>query len=263
VSSPALPSQLIVADDLGAEPQKTDAIVASLEQGVVSWASAMATGSDFERACALLRERGLEERIGAHLVLTHGEPLTDEMRASTRFCDADGLFTGGPRTRRLLRMHGDERSVLERELRAQLQRIVDAGLRVPHIDSHHHVHIQPALSPVIVFLAREFEVRRVRLAPNMSRHAGAGYRLYSWLHNHRLRRLGLATTHYVGSPSEFRRSPPSVGGADDFELVVHPILSESGAIEDHDAPGLSLETLLRSCFADPDSAPVAQPSIRS
>jgi predicted glycoside hydrolase/deacetylase ChbG (UPF0249 family) len=245
---------LIVADDLGSAPYKTDAILATLESGLITHASMMSTSNDFDRACALVHDRGIGNRIGVHLSLSEGTPLTDGVR-QTAFCDAEGRFQRLPGSGRLMRL-GAHRDVVARELHAQAVRILDSGLMLAHVDSHHHVHIQPAISLLVVRIARELGVPRVRLAPNMRRSARFGYRLYARAHNRRLRRLGLATTRYVGSLPQFLRLAGTIGPAGDYELVVHPVLGENGQIEDQDRPGESLAALLDECFPEPPAPPV-------
>src|SRR5581483_6958192 len=49
------------------------------------------------------------------------------------------------------------------ELRAQIAKILSAGLRPTHLDSHKHTHIVPAIFRVVVRLANEFTIPYVRL----------------------------------------------------------------------------------------------------
>jgi len=244
--SPSGP-QLIVADDLGSWPRKTDAIVSALESGMITSASIMANFADFERACALVSDKGLENRVGAHLVLTEGVPLTARIRRSSRFCDDDGLFRGDLDTRRVLHLGSRERELVAGELRAQCQKMRDNGLPIAHLDSHHHVHIQPAISTIVSRLALELEVPHVRLAPNVMRRASLRYRVYSSYHNRRLRRHGLAATRYTGSLREVLALAPEDRPTDDFELIVHPILV-NGEIEDQAVPGKLLRDLISTCL---------------
>ena len=235
--------QLIVADDLGSWPRKTDAIVAALESELITSASLMANFDDFERACALVSERDLGSRVGAHLVLTEGTPLTTAIRRSSRFCDGEGRFRDQSGLRRLLRLSSNERGLVAAEVRAQTNRMRDSGLTIAHLDSHHHVHIQPALSPIVIRLARELGVPRVRLALNVGG-SSLQSRAYSRLHNARLRRHHLAATRYAGGLKDFLALAPSKRPVDDYELIVHPVATATGQIEDEDVPGKPLDELL-------------------
>ncbi len=49
------------------------------------------------------------------------------------------------------------------ELRAQIERILAAGLRPTHLDSHKHTHIIPAIFRSVIQLAAQFGIPYVRL----------------------------------------------------------------------------------------------------
>jgi predicted glycoside hydrolase/deacetylase ChbG (UPF0249 family) len=48
------------------------------------------------------------------------------------------------------------------ELRAQAQRIVDAGLRPTHLDTHKHTHLAPPVLDAVARIGEEFGIRWVR-----------------------------------------------------------------------------------------------------
>ena len=48
------------------------------------------------------------------------------------------------------------------ELAAQVRRIVEAGLRPSHLDTHKHTHLAPPVLDAVARLAEEFDVRWVR-----------------------------------------------------------------------------------------------------
>lgn len=51
---------------------------------------------------------------------------------------------------------------IEFELRAQVKKVIDAGVRPTHFDGHKHVHVLPPVSEIVIRLAREFSVPAVR-----------------------------------------------------------------------------------------------------
>ena len=84
---------IVNADDFGLSPRVNQAIVRAFDEGLISSTTVMANMPAFAEASAIARDRGLLDHVGAHLVLTEGDPLTDTMRRCGRFCDADGRFT--------------------------------------------------------------------------------------------------------------------------------------------------------------------------
>lgn len=238
---------LVVADDLGSWPQKTDAIIDALERDLVTAAGIMANFEDFERACSLLEAKGLRSRVGAHLVLTDGAPLTEAMRRSRRFCDSDGRFVGEHATWPLLHLDSHERRLVKSELQAQIEAMRRNGLPVAHLDSHEHVHVQPAIARIVIALALELDVPRVRSAPNLRSHPTRRYQLYGRLLNRWISRRGLATTRYVGSVTDYLGLAPERRPSSDLELYLHPILVD-GRLEDDDAAGEALEQRLGQIY---------------
>lgn len=243
MADPAPPGPLVVADDLGSWPRKSDAILEALEEGLVGAASATAVFPDAERAAAAVRERGLAGVVGAHLVLTEWEPLTDAMRRS-RFCDADGRFTGGLRRGHLVRLGADDRRLVAGEVRAQLERLRTLGLPLSHVDSHHHAHNHLPIGAIVGALARELGVPRVRLGRNFGPGRSLRYRAYIAVLNGRLRRGGLAGTTYFGAVSAYRALTPADRARGTYELHAHPLLAEDGRVVEETAPESSLAAYL-------------------
>jgi chitin disaccharide deacetylase len=234
---------IVVADDLGGGREKDTAIVSLLEAGLVDGASALPNGPTFALAAELVGP--FAGRVGLHLVLTEGEPLTDPIRWLRRFCDEEGRYRPWRGAERALRLGGAERSAVMGEWRAQAERLRATGLAVSHVDSHHHVHTEPGLSTLVVALARELGVPRVRLARNWGSGLGPMNRAWKSLFNARLERAGLAGTRWFGGVADYQHDRHRRRDPDDFELMVHPILCGSGEIEDEETPGLPLAERLR------------------
>src|SRR5581483_6839843 len=109
----------------------------------------MANGDAFEDAVRLANETPSLD-IGCHLVLVQG----------------NSLVSGEPlpeTPQQLVVALAKRRIDVYRELRAQIEKIVGAGLRPTHLDSHKHTHVVPAVFRAVVRLAREFDILYVRL----------------------------------------------------------------------------------------------------
>ena len=65
--------------------------------------------------------------------------MTDAMKKCKKFCNSDGSYLNTiPRHQYLSRK---ERDVLYDEILAQIDRVIEKGIRPTHIDSHHHRHM--------------------------------------------------------------------------------------------------------------------------
>jgi predicted glycoside hydrolase/deacetylase ChbG (UPF0249 family) len=51
---------------------------------------------------------------------------------------------------------------VERELRAQIERVLNAGLRPSHLNGHQHLHLLPRVFGVVLKLARDYGIGYVR-----------------------------------------------------------------------------------------------------
>jgi predicted glycoside hydrolase/deacetylase ChbG (UPF0249 family) len=92
------PYVVINADDLAKSSEGDDAILRCFDRRLISSATVMANMPRFGEAIALIHAGGFQDRLGVHLNLTEGFPLTDPIRRSSRFCSPAGqlLRVRGP-----------------------------------------------------------------------------------------------------------------------------------------------------------------------
>ena len=142
-------------DDVGMTEASVAAFAELMDGGLLSAASLMVPCPWFNRAAALCRQRP-DVDAGVHMTLTseweglRWGPLSTRDPASG-LLDEQGCF---PRTRPLLQQNGRPEAV-RREIEAQLDRALAAGVDVTHIDSHMFSVFHPDLLPLYVELGRE------------------------------------------------------------------------------------------------------------
>jgi predicted glycoside hydrolase/deacetylase ChbG (UPF0249 family) len=147
----SLGSRLLIvnADDFGFTTDVNAGIVEAHRHGILTATTLMANGGAFEDAVRLAKANPSLD-IGCHLVLVGGRSLVEPRRPL-------------PRTvARLLQAIPLGRVEPYRELRAQIARIVDAGLHPTHIDTHKHTHLFPPVLDAVARLAAEFAIPWVR-----------------------------------------------------------------------------------------------------
>ncbi len=238
--SPSKMRKLIVnADDFGISAEVNWAIVEAFGKGVISSATLMTNMPGFDEACELAHRHGLLGKIGVHLNLSSGYPLSAPVRRCSRFCDDTGMFRSR-RTR--FRLSKEERHALETEFAAQVEACLDRGLRPTHLDSHHHVHTEWAIGAAAITVARRYGIKAIRL----SRNCGPGIdwvrKVYKVAYNSRLRIYGLAKTRYFGSSADVQEILAAPG---DVEVMVH--LTPEHARSIHDGSGhLGIEHLFNT-----------------
>jgi chitin disaccharide deacetylase len=153
---------IINADDLGASLAINQAIFRELDAGRVTSTTLMANGPAFDdavrRICAYP-----QASVGVHLNLTEFAPLSTTPSLQS-LLDEDGSFHAGlryrPFTPRQLR-------AIYHEFSAQIRRVLQAGVKVSHLDSHWHIHTRPDFLPIVKLLQRKFAIERVRTRLNL------------------------------------------------------------------------------------------------
>ena len=186
---------IVTADDFGRAEPVNEAVEDAHKRGILTAASLMVAEEGF--ADAVERARSMPGlAIGLHITLVDGKPvlppsdIPDLVDRSGRF--SSQLVRLG--TKIYFDRHTREQVV--RELRAQFEMFRTTGLRLGHVDSHHHYHLHPTVFDIILDLAQEYDVPAIRLPwepPLISWRAqrqAAGRRVMNGLfHWHRLRRM--------------------------------------------------------------------------
>ena len=133
---------VVNADDFGFTRDVNQGIVEAHREGILTAATLMATGAAFDDAVRLARENPALD-IGVHLVLV-GEPPF-------------------PRTLvQLMRAVALGRISIHEELLSQVRRVLDAGLRPTHLDTHKHTHLLPPVLDAVARISAECRIPWVR-----------------------------------------------------------------------------------------------------
>jgi hypothetical protein len=214
------PALIITADDFGRDEACTAAIADSLAAGAITSASIMPTGKAYALACDLAHAKGLTDRIGVHLSLDEGRPLSREMAA---FADAGGDLC----VRRTLKPLGRELSrAVEAELDAQIRRVLACRIHPTHLDSHRHIHTAFPIGRLVVRLARRYGIPYVRSARNLDRRGGV-VGAYKWMFN-RYVAARVRTADHFGDIVDFYRSQHPHAGPGLIECMTHLDTSPRG-----------------------------------
>jgi chitin disaccharide deacetylase len=142
--------QLVVnADDFGYTHDVNLGIIEAHTRGILTATTLMANGRAFADAVRLAREYPTLD-IGCHLVLVQGPSVLDP----DRLLPASMQELLGALCRRSIQVSD--------ELRAQVDRVLSAGLRPTHVDTHKHTHLLPPVLDAVCRISEEFGIRWVR-----------------------------------------------------------------------------------------------------
>lgn len=219
---------MINADDFGLEQSVNDAIILAFEKGLIDRTTLMTNVPKAVEAMDAAKEKGFADRVGVHLNLTSGRPLTESIASDPVMCNSGGEFTAdfarNIRTRFFL--PSKTRRNVEAELRAQLDRYGKLGGTLWHIDSHHHVHTDPSVWRILKKVLKDYPVTGVRIGRNMYRGGNPLMHLYKALLNASIRRFCIEKPCYFGSMDDYRNClaylPQRPEDKGNVEIMVHP-----------------------------------------
>lgn len=226
---------IINADDFGKDSLTNRAIIQSFKKGLCSSTTIMPNMPGFKEACHWAYDNNLIDHIGIHIVLTEGHPLTENIKHCLCFCTDKGLLSFSRNKRTFFYLTSSENKALAEEIRAQIKRCRDYGIKITHLDSHSHIHTEWTLSSIIIKIAQEEKIPYIRI----SRNCGAGLsfykKVYKNIFNWKLKKASLARTDYFGSLEDYffeKRLRPCPLVLDSFEIMIHPTLDANNNLID-------------------------------
>jgi len=152
---------IVNADDFGLTEKINQAIMEAHDGGLISSTSLLANGQAFDSAVALSRQAP-RLGVGVHLNLTEGKPVVPASSIPS-LINGQGDFARKPASLWRAMTLGRVSTVhIERELRAQIEKVLAAGIVPTHLDSHKHVHALPVLGSMSIRLASRYGIRAIR-----------------------------------------------------------------------------------------------------
>lgn len=145
---------IVNADDFGTTKGVTDGILDAMHNGIVTDTSLIINTPHLEYAIEQADAYGIKS-MGLHLTLTYRKPLLSAEEVPS-LVDHQGYFYRSPDE---LRDKFDINDI-EKEFRAQITGFLNTGLKLSHLDTHHHIHrlLGDEVADLVVSLADELKV---------------------------------------------------------------------------------------------------------
>jgi hopanoid biosynthesis associated protein HpnK len=251
---------IITADDFGLSQSVNEAVEEAHRQGFLTGASLM-VGAEAATDAVERARRFPSLKIGLHLALVDGSSILPSQTIpdlvgrrgnfSSHLVRSGFNFFFRPRVKRQL----------EAEIRAQFEAFQKTGLPLDHVNTHHHMHLHPTVSGLVLKVGREYGMRAMRLPyeppfpswrasrNGLLRKAGTCLLLLPWvsLLKKRLKRAGVHSNDFVFGMNDSGRLdldlmlrflevlPPGVAeiyfhpgdSANELEALSHPALREA------------------------------------
>lgn len=156
--------QLIInADDFGIHPAVNEAVRKAATEGILTSTSLMAGGDAFDEAFEMARSMP-SLGIGIHLTLVGGiKPVLPPSEVPSLTWD-NGVFCHDYGKLIVRDLEGKiSLSEVYAEWDAQIQKIMNTGLPVTHMDGHQHMHMWPHFYPIARDLAKKYHISCMRV----------------------------------------------------------------------------------------------------
>ena len=162
--APALGPRTVIlhADDLGLLYAFNEGIRRAHLDGHLTSTSLRANGQAYDHAIRDVLPDCPRLGVGIHLCLNEG-PSVAPPDDVPLLLGPDRSFRTGYRWLMKLARSQAGRGQIEREFRAQIERVLADGVRLDHFDSHQHVHMIPDVFWITCRLARDYDVACLRL----------------------------------------------------------------------------------------------------
>ncbi len=154
-------SLIVTADDFGMSLPVNEGIEASHRDGILSATSLMTGGEAFDDAVERAR-RQPSLGVGLHIHLVDSRPVLPASQVPD-LVSPDGNFSNNPESFGFKLFFSREmRRQAEAEIAAQFERFEKTGLRMDHVNGHHHFHMHPVVTDAIAKLAPRYSSPPVR-----------------------------------------------------------------------------------------------------
>ncbi len=222
---------IINADDFGASREINSAIVTCFKRDIINSTTIMVNMPYFNEALELAFQNGFSNKIGIHINLTAGKPLTN--LNETGLIDQYGCFVQKKLYNPSIFFSGVLRRKINQEIFAQYEKLFEAKIKCTHIDSHHHVHHLPWIAPLFIKLAKE-KNQKLRLSMTEGR-LNFFKTIYRIGLNTRLKIGNLNYTDTFGTASymkEYLNKNKNINRT--LEIMVHPEIKENKLIDHYE-----------------------------
>jgi len=156
--------QLIAtSDDFGLSSGVNRAVEQAWNNGILTCASIMPGAAGFDEAVDIARRNpGLQ--VGLHLTLVHGSSVLPHSQIPG-LVDSAGCFTDNP-VAAGMRYFFDKSLIrqLRLEITAQIERVLENGIRLSHIDGHLNIHQHPTVFSILAELMPAYGIHSYRLS---------------------------------------------------------------------------------------------------
>lgn len=217
---------IVNADDFGRNHSVNTAIAECFKHKLINRTTIMVNMPSYDEGCKIAQEQNFFANIGLHLNLDQGRALTSAARNCEFVCDYNGNFLSPFKsTKNRFYLSKSVKNVYREEISAQMDKYIEGGFPLLHIDSHHHVHTSPSILSIVIEEAKKRGFKSMRISRNMSTKR-IDHKIVKWFINSKITK-NFQSSKYFGNFHEFVR----LKNMYDVEIMVHPDIVEDQLVD--------------------------------
>jgi predicted glycoside hydrolase/deacetylase ChbG (UPF0249 family) len=182
---------IVTGDDFGKSEDVNNAIELSHDAGILTSASLLATGAAFGGAVNISR-RHPALGIGVHLAIDEFDCIF-EHQSSIKNPLTNNFYPLEIAIKKLKKFQYRCTDLIN-EYCLQIEKVLDSGISITHLDHHHHLHLYWPVLNAMISVAKKYNIRYIRSERLLLQRKPMLYKsIYRFAHQLYLRRR-LATT---------------------------------------------------------------------
>ena len=212
---------IVNADDFGLSHEANLGIQAAMQTGLCTQASVVTNSNYFDEAVAIAKKNDFMDKVGLHINLFEGTPLTSGIKKLKQYSYYDSFRYQPPSWTAWFRLHQAE---LQAELEAQIMKYKQAGFGLANIDSHHCAFYDLPVLHALLPLLEKYQFRTMR-------GLGASFHNGSFLRERYIQRweslakeASVSTVPYTSSIPTFKKNFGKLPADSVAEIYCHPVL---------------------------------------
>jgi chitin disaccharide deacetylase len=223
-----IPQNCIVnADDFGIRPSVNKVIAACFKTGIINSTSLLVNTDYFDESVNLIKSNPSIKNIGVHVNLAENKPVTNFNRPL--YLHENGEWNLAE-TNKITRVFDKEtKELFKKEIFAQVEKALSAGIKITHLDSHYHIHTLPCFYQLFIQAALYFKLK-LRLAQTTNEGNFVKF-LYRKNINRKIENYNIQYSDLFETVSHFLTN--GTGRKSVIEIMLHPDMDEHGNITDH------------------------------
>lgn len=225
---------IVNADDFGFSKQVNDAIILCHQEGIVTSTTLLAGSEAFEDAIALASQNP-NLAIGVHLAIDGTLNIGKEYKTLLDL-NTGSFYDDASIVKRIIKGKLKHKELVE-EYSLQIEKVLNTGISVSHLDHHHHLHLYYPVLRAVMEVAKKYDIPFIRSQKILfQENSNPIKRAYRLLHHLYLIQMHRSLDGYVCIYQCERETMDKklrlIMNSDKkiMELVVHPSF-ENGEIE--------------------------------